>query len=124
MHILYKISVAFYFGYDTISTYLLIIKGCDNMIYQNKRELAVAMDDVISKFMSLNLDITDTENEHSLFVFTLERKGYQLRALSPTRLVKNASIPMEDCFSIDEHLQDLHEYCCLRINKSKRYKVK
>jgi hypothetical protein len=93
------------------------------MIYQNKKELAKALDEVINKFISLNISITDTKNEHHLMVFMLERKGYKLRAVSPTRKVKSVSIDIDDIFGIDEHLQDLHTYASDSINQSKRYNI-
>jgi len=94
------------------------------MICQNMKELCEVCDKVISKFMSLNIPIEDTENEHSLMVFILERKGYKLKAYSSTRKIKSCIIDLDDCFSIDEILQDLHTMCEESIDQSKRYSVK
>jgi hypothetical protein len=91
------------------------------MIYPNRKELAEEMDNVINKFMSLNIPIDDTKEEHSIMVFMLVRKGYTLHAKSPTRLIKGVSVPIDDVFCVDEHLQDLHTLAMQSIENSLRY---
>jgi len=93
------------------------------MICQNIKELAQQTDECIQKFISLNIPITDTEGQHSLMVFMLERVGYKLYAKSCTTLIKNCFVHLDDAFSLDEHLQDLHSLCCESIMNSKRYGV-
>ena len=93
------------------------------MIYQNKRELAVAIDEVINKFKSIDFDITDIEGEYRKFIFILIRKGYKLIAYSPTGLVKSVYVPIDDCFCVDEHLQDLHGKCMESIYNSRRFDI-
>ena len=92
-------------------------------ICQNQKELAEVCDQVIAKFISLNIQITDTKKEHSLMVFMLERRGYTLHAKSCTRSIKSCQIDLDDVFTIDEHLQDLATDCDLAIMNSKRYCV-
>jgi len=93
------------------------------MIHQTVKELAHECDGVINKFISFNIPITDTENEHSLMVFMLERKGYKLFAKSCTRAIKNCQIHLDDAFDIDELLQELHTLCQESIMNSKRYGI-
>jgi len=93
------------------------------MIHQTVKELAQECDEAIAKFKSFNIDITDTENEHSLMVFLLVRHGYTLRAVSSGRAIKSCTIKLDDCFHLDELLQDLHTLCENSINNSKRYTV-
>ena len=92
-------------------------------ICQNKKELAEVCDEVIAKFISLNIKITDSKKEHTLMVFMFKRIGYKLHAKSCTRSVKSCVIDLDDTFTIDEHLQDLHSDCELAIMGSKRYIV-
>jgi hypothetical protein len=94
------------------------------MIHQNIKELAEECDEAITKFISLNIPITDTENKHSLMVFILIRKGYKLHAQSGTRMIRSCEAELDDCFHLDEIFQDLHAKCCEAINNSKRYEVK
>ena len=94
------------------------------MICQDIKELCGVCDKVILKFISFNIPIEDTENEHCLMIFMLERKGYKLKANSCTRKIKSCIIDLDDCFSIDEILQDLHTKCEESIEQSKRYSVK
>jgi hypothetical protein len=91
------------------------------MIYENIRELSKAIDDVIANYLSINYPITDTENQHSLMVFMLVRKGYTLKAVSPTKLIKSTQISVDDIFCVDEHLQQLDELCRNSIRNSQRY---
>jgi hypothetical protein len=91
------------------------------MVHQNIRDLAQEIDDVIAKYLSINYPITDTENQHSLMVFMLVRKGYTLRAMSPTRLIKSTQISIDDVYCVDEHLQQLDELCRNSISNSQRY---
>ena len=91
------------------------------MLYQNRKELAEELDNVIAEFMSLTMDIEDTEEEHDTAFFLLVRKGYTLHAQSPTRTIKSVSIPIDDTFCVDEHLQDIHTLAQDSIRDSKRY---
>lgn len=93
------------------------------MIHQTVKELAQECDEVIRRFISLNIPITDTENEHNLMVFLLIRKGYKLYAQSSTKMIRCCEIELDDCFHMDEILQELHTKCCEAINNSKRYEV-
>ena len=93
------------------------------MTYSNRKELAEEMDNVIARFMAFTVDINDTKKEHSSAFFHLVREGYKLCAKSPTRLIKSVSVPIDDVFSTDEHLQELHELAINSINNSTRYKT-
>ena len=53
----------------------------------------------------------------------LVRKGYTLHATSPTRLIKSVSVPIDDAFCVDEHLQELNTLAEESIDNSKRYNV-
>jgi hypothetical protein len=92
-------------------------------VCQNQKELAGVCDQVIAKFTSLNFEITDSKKEHSLMLFMLVRIGYTLHAKSCTREIKNCKVLLDDVFTIDEILQDLHISCELEIMKSGRYIV-
>ena len=93
------------------------------MIHQDIKGLTQECDEVISKFMSLNIPITDTKGEHSLMVFILVRKGYTLEAQSPARSIKSCSIRLDDAFHMDELLQDLNTKCEDAIRSTPRYEV-
>jgi len=91
------------------------------VICQSRKELAGVCDDVINKFISFNIPITDTKGEHSLMVFMLERRGYTLWAKSCTRAIRHCSWKLDDAFDIDEILQELHTKCMEAIEASDRY---
>ena len=93
------------------------------MIHQNRKDLAEELDTLIAKFISLSMDIADTKEEHSTTFFLLVRKGYTLHATSPTRLIKSVSVPIDDAFCVDEHLQELNTLAEESIDNSKRYNV-
>lgn len=93
------------------------------MIHQDIRGLIEECDEVIAKSMSLNVPITDTENEHSLMVFILHRNGRRLCARSATRAIRCCAVELDAAFHMDELLQDLHTDCEQAINNSKRYEV-
>lgn len=94
------------------------------MIHQDIKGLVKECDEVIAKFISINIPITDTQGEHSLAVFLLVRKGYVLTAQSSTSAIKSSSIQLDDAFHIDELLQDLYTECEESIGESKRYEPK
>ena len=93
------------------------------MIHATLKDLAEECDEAIQKFISLNIPITDTEHKHTLMVFPLIRKGYKLYAQSGTRMIRCCEVVLDDCFHLDEILQELHTKCCEAINKTKRYEV-
>jgi len=92
-------------------------------ICQNVKELAEVCDEVIAKFISLNIQINDTEKKHSLMVFMLDRRGYKLLAKSCTSDIKHCEVDIDDAFTVDELLQELHTLCQQNIDNSKRYSV-
>jgi hypothetical protein len=92
-------------------------------ICQNVKELSEVCDQVINKFISMNIRINDTEGKHSLMVFILERHGYKLKAKSCTKDIKSCDIQLDDAFTIDELLQELHTECVQNIENSERYSV-
>lgn len=94
------------------------------MIHQDIKGLVIECDAVISKFKSLNIPITDTQNEHTLMVFILRRKGNTLEAYSPTKAVRSCDIQLDDVFHMDELLQELHSSCLNSIRESERYEEK
>lgn len=94
------------------------------MIHQDIKGLAKECDEVIAKFISFNIPISDTQDEHSLAVFMLVRKGYTLMAQTCTKAFKGATIRLDDAFHMDELLQDLHSECLNEIMKSERYEPK
>jgi hypothetical protein len=94
------------------------------MIHQNIKGLQEECDRYIDRAISLNIPITDTKNEHSLMVFILQREGRKFEAYSPSREIKSAKVTLDDCYHLDELLQDLYSKCLDNINNSKRYKVK
>jgi hypothetical protein len=94
------------------------------MIHQNIKGLQEECDSYISRAVSLNIPITDTENKHSLTVFILQRAFRKFVAYSPTKEIKSAKVTLDDCYCLDELLQDLYSKCLENINNSKRYKVK
>jgi len=94
------------------------------MLHRNQKGLAKECDKVIDKFASLNFDIDDTQGEHTKMVFFLERRGYKLHARSPTGDIKHCMRPLDDCYHLNEILQDLHDECTNAIHKSKRYSVR
>ena len=94
------------------------------MIHQTRKEMAAECDEAISKFMSLNFDIEDTEGEHNKMVFILRRHGYTLEAYSPTKEIKSCKQFLDDCYHLDDILQELHTDCINAIGDSKRYSIK
>jgi len=93
------------------------------VIHQNIEGLQEECDRMIARFISMNFDITDTENEHSKMVFILRRKNRVLEALSSTRAIKSCKVRLDDVFPLVEHLQDLYEACREAVNRSNRYQV-
>jgi hypothetical protein len=93
------------------------------MIHPDMKSLKTEIDKVIAKFISLNINIADTKNEHKLMVFMLEREGNKFFAKSCTRAIRHCKVDIDDTFSVDELLQELHTKCQESINNSKRYTV-
>lgn len=90
-------------------------------MYQDLKEMSVHCDEIIAEFISLNVELASNVHGHTQALFMLQRHGYTLKAITCTKAFKGSSIRLDDCFSMDEILQDLHSELVNNVNDSKEY---
>ena len=96
------------------------------------------MNDLIKEFQDIKLmklfeieviDVRSREKEHILFNISIDEASNTLQAQhvgltieeEQSRLLAFKSIDLDDCFSLDEHLQQLYEVCTEAILNSDFY---